>query len=176
MKNSKRKTVSKCITKKKSQTQKRLLPALQYNKTVNQAVVQEYLEGDLGEYTTGVFSNGQDVFSITFKRTLGYGGLSKIVEIKDDKNIENLARSIAQKSKLIGSINIQSRKRGDDYVVFEINPRFSSTVYFRHYFGFQDVIWWLETIMKQNVVYHKKYIQGVGVRTSNEVFFNLEHS
>ena len=145
-----------------------------YKKTLQDAIVQEYLDNELEEYTTGVFSSNNDVYSITFKRTLGFGGLSKIVEISDDDKINILAKTIAQKCKLKGAINLQSRKRGDNYVIFEINPRFSSTVYFRHYFGFTDVIWWLEAIMNKKINYQPKYIRGVGVRTSNEVFFNLE--
>lgn len=45
VKNSKKKTVSKCITKKKSQKQKRLLPALQYNKTVKPNQLQKTNKG-----------------------------------------------------------------------------------------------------------------------------------
>ena len=42
---------------------------------------------------------------------------------------------------LQGSINVQLRHTERGPVAFEINPRFSSTVVFRHLLGFQDLIW-----------------------------------
>ena len=42
---------------------------------------------------------------------------------------------------LRGSINIQLRFTSEGPRIFEINPRFSSTIYFRHAVGFQDLIW-----------------------------------
>ena len=52
---------------------------------------------------------------------------------------------IAESLDLFGSINIQLRlveKEGP--MVFEINPRFSSTVGMRHMIGFSDLIWSIE--------------------------------
>jgi carbamoyl-phosphate synthase large subunit len=45
---------------------------------------------------------------------------------------------------LLGSINIQLRMTGNLPKIFEINPRFSSTVLYRHLFGFEDLIWSIE--------------------------------
>ena len=36
-------------------------------------------------------------------------------------------------------------------MVFEINPRFSSTVLFRHLLGFKDVIWAIEAQMNNSI-------------------------
>ena len=43
-------------------------------------IVQEYIGSSEEEYTVGVFSNGKDVKEIAFKRTLGFGGMSRMVE------------------------------------------------------------------------------------------------
>ena len=49
--------------------------------------------------------------------------------------------NLADKINLDGSINVQLRLTKKGPVVFEINPRFSSTVLFRHMFGFKDLEW-----------------------------------
>ena len=51
---------------------------------------------------------------------------------------------MAEKLDLNGSINVQLRLRDNVPLVFEINPRFSSTVLFRHLFGYKDVLWAIE--------------------------------
>lgn len=145
-----------------------------YKKILKDAIVQEEVGDKNEEYTTGVFSDGENVHTITFKRILGYGSLSKVVEKVSNKSISALGRDIARSAGLVGSINIQTRKTRTGFVVLEINPRFSSTVYFRHYFGFQDVLWWLDMLEgKNNIEFRLKYKKGAGVRSLGEVFFNL---
>ncbi len=143
-----------------------------YKNRISEAIVQEYLGDEDEEYTTCVFSDGRRRHSITFKRRLGYGGLSKKVELVINKEINALADAIAKNCNLRGSINIQSRKTPRGFVPFEINPRFSSTVYFRHCFGFQDVKWWLELFEKKPVTFPSRYKKGIGVRMLDEVFFD----
>ena len=48
---------------------------------------------------------------------------------------------MAVKLNLVGSINVQLRITNHLPKIFEINPRFSSTVLFRHLFGFKDLEW-----------------------------------
>jgi carbamoyl-phosphate synthase large subunit len=143
-------------------------------KVLVDAVVQEYLDGENNEYTTGVFSDGEEAHSITFKRKLSPEGFSKMVELVRDEKINKLAEKIARSSNLVGSLNIQSKRNGEDFTVFEINPRFSSTVYFRHYFGFRDVEWWMRLAENKKINFKLKYKRGVGVRCFNENFFNLK--
>lgn len=145
-----------------------------YKKRIRNAIVQEYISNEDSEYTTGVFSNGGKVYSITFKRLLGFGGVSKIAQLIIDNKFFKLAEKIAHKSGLIGSMNIQIRKRKRKLLIFEINPRFSSTVYFRHCFGFQDVKWWLDIKENKDIKYIPKFKNGVVVRTLSEKFFNLD--
>lgn len=104
-------------------------------------IVQEFLEDNQGEYTCGVFrSKKGDVRTLTFKRELT-GGYSGYGEIIDNAGINEFLNKLAIKINLVGSINVQLRLIKDCPVVFEINPRFSSTVLFRHLFGFKDLEW-----------------------------------
>lgn len=107
-------------------------------------IVQEFLDGDSGEFTCGVFrSKGGIVRSIILKREL-MGGFTGYGEVIENKEIEKLLHNLAAKLQLTGSINVQLRLTSKGPVVFEINPRFSSTVRFRHLFGFKDVEWSIE--------------------------------
>ena len=117
----------------------------QYLKRVNsEFIVQEYLDDTHGEYTCGVFRSSKgEIRTIILKRELT-GGFSGYGEVIIDNSIVSVLISIAEKLNLKGSINVQLRITSKGPVVFEINPRFSSTVLFRHLFGFKDVIWSIE--------------------------------
>jgi len=107
-------------------------------------IVQEFLDGDNGEYTCGVYrSKGGIIRSIILKREL-MGGFTGYGEVIANKEIDKLLHDIAEKLYLVGSINVQLRLTSKGPVVFEINPRFSSTVRFRHLFDFKDVEWSIE--------------------------------
>ena len=111
-------------------------------------IVQEYLEGDNGEFTCGVFKSSDGIIrTIIFKREL-MGGFTGYGEVIENKEITYILTAIAEKLNLIGSINVQLRLTQKGPVVFEINPRFSSTVRFRDLFGFADVKWSIEDKMR----------------------------
>lgn len=136
-------------------------------------IVQENIGSIDQEYTVGVFSDGKNVFSIAFQRYLGYGGMTKHAKLVHDKKLLKQAEKIARLFRLKGSMNIQFRKSGNKYVPFEINPRISGTVYFRHHFGFKDVKWWLDVLFGKKIYYiDRKKIKGVAVRSIGSVFFN----
>jgi len=144
-----------------------------YIKKGKDRVAQEIIGSADEEYTVGVFSDGRKIYSIAFRRSLGYGSLSKSVELMSDEVLDGVAADIARAVSLKGSINIQLRKKGKVYIPFEINPRFSSTVHVRHCFGFQDVKWWLDMEEGRPISYAPQYKEGVAVRTLGEAFFNM---
>lgn len=109
-------------------------------------VVQKYIGSPQEEYTVGVFSNGKQPISIAFLRTLGPGGMSVRVETVCDSALSDIAVKTATAFHLKGAINIQLRKLNGVYYVFEINPRLSSTVGFRHKMGFTDAVWWVDML------------------------------
>lgn len=139
------------------------------------SVVQEIVGNIDEEYTVGIFSDGSNVYSIAFRRYLGYGSLTKFAEFTKNKEIESLAICLARACKLKGSINVQMRKTERGFIPFEVNPRLSSTVYFRYFFGFKDLEWWINMYEGHQIEYNLKYTKGIGVRTINETFFDLDH-
>lgn len=137
-------------------------------------LIQEYIGSDDEEYTTGVFSDGNIVSSITFWRKLGFGGLSAEAILVDEPFLDDLAQRIARDTGLIGSINIQSRRLGDVFVPFEVNPRLSSTLLFRKKFGFDDAIWWLDVLCGKGYSFKKKFKSGRAIRFLSECYFDME--
>jgi carbamoyl-phosphate synthase large subunit len=134
-------------------------------------IIQEYLPGEGNEYTAGIFSDGRNKHCITFQRVLSSGGFSQQVELVEADKITELPRKIAEALEFIGSLNVQFKVTESGPIPFEINPRFSSTVYFRHLFGFKDVKWSLDLLEGKSVDYHRPIGKGVGVRKSSEVVF-----
>lgn len=137
-------------------------------------IIQEYIDEPDNEYTVGVFSDGNEVRVIPFKRKL-QGGYTKFVELIHDETIIHDAIKAAKKFGLVGSFNIQLRKSNGINYIFEINPRLSGTVHFRHLLGFKDVIWWLDTIDQLKIdEYENTYTRAIGVREMNEKFLLVE--
>jgi carbamoyl-phosphate synthase large subunit len=136
-------------------------------KSMNTFIVQEYLPNDNGEFTCGLFRSSKGVVrSIIFKRNLtdGYSSYGEVIE---NKTITTLLENLAVKLDLVGSINVQLRLDHDNVPkIFEINPRFSSTVLFRHLLGFEDLIWSIEDHLGTELSYNrqdaigKKFFKG----------------
>ncbi len=149
-----------------------------YLKRYPDSILQEYIPGDDNEYTSGIFSDGTVSHIITFKRILSPGGYSQQVELVTDENVNELPKQIANilasKYNFKGSLNVQYRFTERGGIPFEINPRFSSTVYFRHLFQFRDVEWVLNMMEGKPVEYIPSMKRGVGVRKLNEVLFEHE--
>ncbi|TFZ40797.1 ATP-grasp domain-containing protein [Soehngenia longivitae] len=147
-----------------------------YKKKFPNSIIQEIVGDNEHEYTITIFSDGQNIYNIAFQRILGYGSLSKFVRRVSDPKIDDLAIRIANLINLKGSINVQVRKNADgEYLPFEINPRLSSTLAFRHYFGFKDLKWWVDLICYGSCLeITPKYFNGIGVKTVSEVYFDME--
>jgi carbamoyl-phosphate synthase large subunit len=112
-----------------------------FQKIYPEFISQEYLSNDNGEYTCGLFrSEAGDIRDIILKRKL-MGGFSGYGTREVNQVISKLLHRLAILLDLRGSINVQLKLVHDVPVIFEINPRFSSTVLFRHLMGFEDVIW-----------------------------------
>jgi len=105
------------------------------------AIFQELLEPNDREVTCAVYRRKDGkVSTLLMLRRLsgGFTGWAKV--IKDDAANE-MCETIARRLNLQGSMNIQMRLTDKGPRVFEINPRFSSTVLMRHRLGFSDVLW-----------------------------------
>jgi carbamoyl-phosphate synthase large subunit len=137
-------------------------------------IVQEYIGTDAEDYTTGVFSDGNVVSSISFKRKLGFGSLSIEASLVNEPFLDSMAQHISKDVGLKGSINIQSRRSGDVFIPYEINPRLSSTMLFRKKFGFDDAVWWLNVLFGKGYSYKVKYKSGRAIRYLSECYFDIE--
>lgn len=134
-------------------------------------IIQEIVGCPDEEYTTGIYSDGIKTSSITFQRVLAPGGYSQEVKLVNDINIDTLATHISHSINLIGSINLQTRKVGNKYLPFEINPRISSTVMFRNLAGFKDVHWWIRHLLYGDTYNFIPPTEFVGVRCLSEKIF-----
>jgi carbamoyl-phosphate synthase large subunit len=102
---------------------------------------QELLLPDDQEYTCGLYrSRAGETRMIALRRRL-QGGLTGAAVVADSAPFSPLLLGIADALQLNGSINVQLRLTADGPKVFEINPRFSSTVRFRDRLGFRDFMW-----------------------------------
>lgn len=111
---------------------------------VENPIIQEHIPSPETEYTCVVYRNLKfETVCIVFHRYLS-GGLTSWAEVVNDPIIKNICVRIADELNLNGSINIQLRKSKDRIAIFEINPRFSSTVFMRSLVNFNDVLWSLE--------------------------------
>ena len=112
---------------------------------VKNPIIQEFIPDQDGEYTVGVFAKkGNGVRTISFRRRLSPGGGTSWCETYYDSKLVGICEALAKAVDLDGSINVQLRKHEGEYYIFEINPRFSSTVHIRSKLGFNDVLWSLE--------------------------------
>jgi carbamoyl-phosphate synthase large subunit len=108
---------------------------------VSNPIIQQYVGDIENEFTAAIFRrpNG-DTKVINFRRKLT-AGATGWAQVFPNLEIEQACQKIASSVNLSGSINVQFRLDDGLPTVFEINGRFSSTVYMRHLLGFEDLLW-----------------------------------
>ncbi len=143
---------------------------------VGNSIWQEYLTPDDQEITCGVFRMpGCSTRNIQFRRKL-LGGLTSSGEVIVDPEIDFVVEKLASALELRGSMNVQLRRTNRGPVIFEINPRFSSTVMFRHKLGFKDVLWSIEDSLELSPSKYSAGLPGMRFyRGSAEMFFDENH-
>ena len=111
------------------------------------SIFQELLEPDNQEITCAVYRTKDGRVSVLqLLRDLDDGGITKFAKVVNHASILEMCKIIANKMNLFGSINIQLRFTSKGPRIFEINPRFSSTVHMRHRLGFSDLLWSLDEL------------------------------
>jgi carbamoyl-phosphate synthase large subunit len=108
---------------------------------VTEPIIQEYIGSDSDEFTIGLYASGDKIKIISFRRLLSNSGATSWAKHEVQDNFVEIGIKIAKKLELNGSINIQLRLHEGVPYIFEINPRFSSTVFIRSELGFNDVAW-----------------------------------
>lgn len=102
-------------------------------------IIQEYIEDENQEFTVGVCinKNGKVISKIALRRYLLEG--VSIAAVSDDYNhIADYCAMVASTLDAYGAINIQLRLKDSKPVIFEINPRFSSSTGMRLLFGINE--------------------------------------
>ena len=104
------------------------------------AVAQSFLEGEDNEFTCAMVRIENDVRTLVMRRQL-LGGLTTKIKVEYIPEIEAMLHSVSDAIGSYLTLNIQLRMTEHGPRIFEINPRFSSTVMMRHCIGFQDLAW-----------------------------------
>lgn len=139
---------SKLLYKVKDEVEAQYLAAKHDN-----TIFQELLLPDDSEITCAVFRSRSGLISILqLKREL-VGGTTSWAKVIYESEIDRNCRLVAEQLDLTGSMNIQLRLTANGPRIFEINPRFSSTVYMRNLIGFSDVIWSVKDTLNENFTY-----------------------
>lgn len=116
-----------------------------------QAIYQELLEPADREITCAVYRtrDGRTASLLMLRRLAGgFTGWARVIE---DAETSRMCEVLAERLNLRGSMNVQLRLTDRGPRVFEINPRFSSTVLMRHRLGFTDVVWAFEELQGNSI-------------------------
>ena len=138
-------------------------------------ILQEFLEGENEEFTTGVSvsQEGKILASIAMRRKLKHGQTYKA--FVDDFP---LVRDSAEKAALAlggrGPINVQSRMVKGESVIFEINPRFSASCPIRAIAGVNEPDLVYRNQLLGEEVSIRNYEKLVALRYWNEVYVPQE--
>lgn len=102
-------------------------------------MIQQFVGSDDEEYTVSVFGFCDGSISLPFmlRRKLKYGSTFEAKTIEDAGLSETVSR-LATELKVVGPTNFQFRKVGKDFLLLEINPRFSSSTSIKSAFGFNE--------------------------------------
>jgi len=136
------------------------------------ALLQEYLNGNNTEYTSGVTIDrfGKYVMSsVSIQKTLKNGQTYKAF-IDDYREVRRSSEEAALKLGGSGAINIQAKLMEDRPKIFEINPRFSATCPMRSVAGINepDIVFRNSVLGEEIKV--KSYRRLVCMRYWNEVY------
>jgi carbamoyl-phosphate synthase large subunit len=148
--------------------------AAYYRKRYPNAVFQEMLEPADREITCAVYRRSDGaVYSLLMQRRLtgGFTGWAKII---NNLEITLMCERLAIGLDLKGSMNVQLRLTDQGPRIFEINPRFSSTVLMRHRLGFRDVLWAIEEAEGKDFEYSFIPSNKIMVRIQEAAIFDEE--
>jgi carbamoyl-phosphate synthase large subunit len=109
---------------------------------------QEYLVGKDNEYTCTIIKLKNFEKVLILNRKLHRAGYTYFAKVEKNQKLENILINFARKINLHGSINIQLKIIKNQFRVFDINARLSSTVMMRNIIGFKDCVWWIKDFLK----------------------------
>lgn len=110
------------------------------NKLGKDFMVQEIVGDDDHEYTVGIFGLGDGSLSqsIAFSRKLSREGSTAKAQTVNIPELDEEVKRLTALFKPVGPTNFQFRLHRGDYLLLEVNPRFSSSLSLRTAFGFNE--------------------------------------
>lgn len=106
-------------------------------------------------------------------RTL-VGGFTGWAQVIEDPEVLKQCTQIAEALHLEGGINAQMRLTDRGPRIFEINPRFSSTLLLRHKMGFCDAAWMMQEAVGEKVSFYHPKVGTTGVRIQDATVIQTE--
>ena len=115
-----------------------------FSKYIDELIFQEILIPAKKEITCAIYRfRNKKIKIIQLMRKLKESYTSWAKVIKNSK-IEKLCKRVTEEIDFFGPANFQLILTKKGPMIFEINPRFSSTVLMRNYLGFTDLLWSLQ--------------------------------
>ena len=140
------------------------------NNAKNEEIWQEFLLPEDKEFTCAVYVDpNKDYRLLQIKRIL-MGGNTVKGEISDNKEIKNYIEKIVHIFNTEGCFNVQLRLTKAGPLIFEINPRLSSTLVFRDKLGFEDLKWWITDKLGLDPLIYKKPKTGIRIYRGNSEY------
>lgn len=115
------------------------------------SVLQELLLPSTTEITCVIYRTRLGETSVLQLLRQLASGMSSWVEVVEFEEVTRQCIEIAESLDLCGSINVQMILTESGPRIFEINPRFSSTVLMRHRLGFCDAVWAIEECLGHSI-------------------------
>jgi len=137
------------------------------------SILQELLLPEDQEVTCAIYRTLDGRIAVLQLLRKLAGGSTVWAKVIDNPEIQNQCRHLASKLELRGSINVQLRVTNQGPRIFEINPRFSSTVRIRHIMGFTDIIWALKEITGDKIELVSPPKGLIGIRTQQASLLNV---
>lgn len=138
-------------------------------------IIQEYLTDEEREFTVGICINQKEkvISKIALRRYLLEG--VSIAAVSDGyHDIADYCEVVASTLGAYGAINIQLRIKDGKPVIFEINPRFSSSTGMRLLFGINEP----ESLIRSEVLCQEvipgKAVTGLVLRQYTDYYFQLD--
>lgn len=152
------------------------------------ALVQEYIDVENGEFTIGVLSNtkGEVISSVAMQRvfnsklSVAYRGKKGLISsgysqglIDEFPELRKQAESIAIAAGSTGPLNVQGRIKDGLLVPFEVNPRFSASTYLRCLAGVNELHLYLQHLVGNDGHRVANVRRGYYMRSFEETFIDL---
>jgi carbamoyl-phosphate synthase large subunit len=118
-------------------------------------IFQELLKPSNKEITCAVFRDRFSNIKVLLLLRKLKNGFTTWAKVIQDDEILRICKIIAEELNLIGSMNVQLINTSEGPRIFEINPRFSSTVLMRDMINFQDLKWSIDNHLGKSINFSK---------------------